>query len=141
MQYITTGSQFQIYMGTIFNRDILSDSAGMSNVRGKEKLVYEYINKMGACIQQPMRFDAYGNPSGLYADYSVFKDYFVKYWRRALDIARTDKQQLEEILDEAVIKQEQSKKLNNTISIYFEDGNALTAEGCLNAIYDVFEIV
>ena len=129
-----------MYMGTIFNGDILSNSASMSNVRGKENLVYEYINKMGSCIQQPLRFDVNGNPSGLYADYSNFKDYFVKYWRRALDIARTDKQQLEEILDEAVISQEQSKKLN-TIAIYFEDGNALTAEECLNAIYDVLEIV
>ena len=140
MQHITTGSQFQMQVGTIFNGDILSNSASMSNVRGKENLVYEYINKMGSCIQQSMRFDVNGNPSRLYADYSNFKDNFVQYWRRALDIARTDKQQLEEILDEAVISQEQSKKLNTT-SIYFEDGNALTAEGCLNAIYDVLEIV
>lgn len=140
MQYISTGSQFQIHMGIIFNRDILSNSASMLNVKGKENLVYEYINKMSSCIQQPMRFDDNGSPSGLYADYSDFKDHFVKYWRRALHIARTDKQQLEDILDEAVISQEQSKNLNIT-SIYFENGNALTVEDCLSAIYDVLEIV
>ncbi|MCM1087159.1 MAG: hypothetical protein NC419_03315 [Muribaculaceae bacterium] len=88
----------------------------------------------------PMMYDVNRNPSGLYADYSNFKNHFVKYWRRALNIARTDEHQIENILDEAIISQEQSKNLNIT-SIYFEDENALTTEDCLSAIYDVIEIV
>ncbi len=140
MQYINTGNQFQRDMGIKFNSALLSTSVITPSVREKENLVYEYIKNLGACIQQPTRFDANGNPSGLYADYSNFKDHFVKYWRRALHIAMTDKQQLEDILDEAVISQEQSKNLNIT-SIYFENGNALTVEDCLSAIYDVLEIV
>lgn len=139
MQYINTGNQFQREMGILFNRDILSNSTSVTSVIDKENLVYEYINKLGVCIQQQMVYVANGNPSGLYADYSNFKNHFVKYWRRALSIARENEQQLENILNEAVISQEQSKNLNITV-IYFENGNVLTTEDCLSAIYDVLEI-
>ena len=140
MQYINIGNQFQRDMGIKFNSDLLSASALTPSVREKEDLVYEYIKNMNSYIQQPMGFSANGNPSGLYADYSDFKNRFVKYWRRTLHIAMTDKQQLEDIFDEAIISQEQSKNCNIT-AIYFENGNALTVGDCLNAVYDAIEIV
>ena len=42
-QYFITGNQFQNHMLAKFNFDITSASANMSNVRDREKLVYEYI--------------------------------------------------------------------------------------------------
>ncbi len=42
-QYFITGNQFQRHMWTKFDLDITSASVNMSNVRGKEKLVYEYV--------------------------------------------------------------------------------------------------
>lgn len=139
MQQNILKNQFQSYMEAKFFEALSSASAIMSNVRGKENLVYEYINKMGACIQQP-KYDMHGNPNGLYADYALFKRDFVGYWRRALGLSIADTQQLEVIFDNAVISQEQCKKLA-TISLYFENGSALTVDDCLTAIYDVMELV
>lgn len=135
MQQSIIGNQFQNHMSAKFNIDLYSSSAIMANVRGKEALVMEYINNIGACFQ-PTRFDVYGNPNGLYADYATFKKDFVGYWRRALDIARTEAQELEDIFDEAVISQEKYRN-RTTTSVFFEDGNALTIDDCLYAIYDV----
>lgn len=137
MQYINTGNQFQRDMGIKFNTALLSTSL-TSNVREKENLVYEYIKNMGSAFQT-MGFGVYGNFGTLQANYEIFKKDFVQYWRRALGIAKTDTQPLEDILDEAVINQEQCRNLHTTF-VYFENGNALTIEGCLSAIYDVLEI-
>lgn len=139
MQQNILKNQFQSYMEAKFYEALPSTSAIMSNVRGKENLVYEYINKMGACIQQP-KYDMHGNPNGLYANYALFKRDFVGYWRRALGISITGAQQLEAIFDDAVISQEQCKNLA-TISLYFENGSALTVNDCLTAIYDVLKLV
>lgn len=88
-QYFITGNQFQSHMWTKFNLDINSASANMSNVRGKEKLVYEYVRDI-ASLFQPMRYGLQDNPMGLYSDYESFKKHFVRYWKNALDISRAD---------------------------------------------------
>lgn len=139
MQQSIIGNQFQNHMSAKFNMDIYSPSAIMENVRGKETLVLGYINNIGVCFQ-PIKYNVYGNPNGLYADYTIFKKNFVKYWTRALNIAKTERQEVENIFDEAVISQENSKNLTTTV-VFFENGNALTIDDCLNAIYDVMELV
>ena len=88
-QYFITGNQFQSHMWMKFNLDINSASANMSNVRGKEKLVYEYVRDI-ASLFQPMRYGLQDNPMGLYSDYESFKKHFVRYWKNALDISRAD---------------------------------------------------
>ena len=135
-QRFIAGNRFQTHMNTKFNLDLNSALTSMQKVKGKEDLVYEYIIAIASIFRAPSYNE---NPSDFYANYSVYKKDFVSYWRRALDIAKADSQQIEEIFDDALITQEQSKGLA-TVKILFENGQALTAENCLYAIYDVLEL-
>lgn len=130
-------NMFQQHMCTKFNVDINSASAIMSNVRGKENLVYEYIRDI-ASLFQPVQYGQ-ANPMGLYSDYDSFKKHFVKYWKNALDFSRDDIEKLKDIFDEEVSNQESCIKRVIT-SVFFENGKALTIDDCLNAIYEVFKI-
>ncbi len=122
-----------------FNFDVSSASANMSNVRGKEKLVYEYVRDI-ASLFQPVRYGLQDNPMGLYSDYDSFKKHFVRYWKNALDISRADLDELRDIFDEEVSSQENCKNKAVT-SVFFENGKALTIEDCLNAVYEVLKMV
>lgn len=126
-QRFIAGNRFQTHMNTKFNLDLNSMSAAMQRVKGKEDLVYEYIMAIATNFRAPNYNE---NPSEFYADYSVYKKDFVNYWRRALGIAKTDSQQIEGIFDDALITQEQSKGLA-TVTVLFENGQALTVENCL----------
>lgn len=137
-QYFITGNQFQRHMWTKFDLDITSASVNMSNVRGKEKLVYEYVRDI-ASLFQPMRYGLQDNPMGLYSDYESFKKHFVRYWKNALDISRADLDEVRDIFDDEVSTQESCKNRAVT-SVFFENGKALTIEDCLNAIYEVLKI-
>lgn len=132
------GNQFQMYMGTKFNVDINSASVSMANVKGKENLVYEYINNMTSVFQMVN----YGgeNPNGLYANFNVFKKDFVGYWRNVLGISKGDSEKIEDVFDDAITTQESCKN-RTAIAVFFENGKALVAEDCLYAIYDVMEMV
>lgn len=135
-QRFIAGNRFQTYMNTKYNLDLGSASAAIQRVKGKEDLVYEYIMAIASNFRAPHYNE---NPSDFYADYSVLKKDFVSYWRRALDIEKKDSQQIEEIFDDALITQEQSTGLA-TVKVFFENGQALTAENCLYAIYDVLDL-
>lgn len=137
-QYFITGNQFQSHMWTKFNLDITSESANMSNVKGKEKLVYEYIRDI-ASLFQPVRYGLQDNPMGLYSDYESFKKHFVRYWKNALDISRADLDEVRDIFDDVLSTQESCKNRAVT-SVSFENGKALTIEDCLEAIYEVLKI-
>ena len=136
--YTIIGNQFQNQMSTKFSLDVNSASANMENVRGREALVYEYIRDI-ASLFQPVRYGS-ENPMGLYSDYDSFKKHFVRYWKRALDISQTDLDGIRDIFDNELSNQESCKKRPIT-SVFFENGKALTIEDCLNAIYEVLEIV
>ncbi len=138
-QYFIAGNQFQNHMWAKFNVDVSSASANMSNVRGKEKLVYEYVRDI-ASLFQPVRYGLQDNPMGLYSDYDSFKKHFVRYWKNALDISRADLEELRDIFDEEVSSQENCKNKAVT-SVFFENGKALTIEDCLNAVYEVLKMV
>ncbi len=138
-QYFIAGNQFQNHMWAKFNVDVSSASANMSNVRGKEKLVYEYVRDI-ASLFQPVRYGLQDNPMGLYSDYDSFKKHFVRYWKNALDISRADLDELRDIFDEEVSSQENCKNKAVT-SVFFENGKALTIEDCLNAVYEVLKMV
>lgn len=138
-QFFITGNQFQNHMLVQFNQDVNSTSANMSNVRGKENLVYEYIKDI-FYLFQPVNYRRLENPSGLYADYDSFKKHFVKYWKNALDISREDLDEIRDIFDEELSTQESCKNRLVT-SVFFEDGKALTIKDCLNAIYEVLKMV
>jgi hypothetical protein len=133
------GNQFQNHIWTKFNFDITSASANMSNVKGKEKLVYEYVRDISSLFQ-PVRYGLQDNPMGLYSDYESFKKHFVRYWKNALDISRADLDEVRDIFDDEVSTQESCKNRAVT-SVFFENGKALTIEDCLNAIYEVLKIV
>ena len=133
-QYFRVGNQFQNQMWTKFELDVRSTSAHMSNIRGKEDLISEYIRDIGSLFQ-PTRYGL-DNPMGLYSDYDSFKKYFVKYWKNALDLSRDDMDEIRDIIDEEMSSQESCKN-RAVISVYFENGQALTVEGCLSAIYEV----
>lgn len=137
-QGIVFGNAFQRYVGAKFGVDINSTSAVMANVKGKENLVYDYINNMASVFQVVK----YGleNPNGLYADYNSFKKDFVRYWKNALDISRDELGELEDIFDDAVTTQESCRN-RAAVAVFFEDGKALIAEDCLYAIYDVLKMV
>ena len=135
-QRFTAGNRFQTHMNTKFNLDINSTSVRMQGVNGKEDLVYEYIMAIAPNFRAPHYNE---DPSDFYADYSLFKKDFINYWRRALGIAKADSQQIEEIFDDVLITQEQSRGLA-TVKVLFENGQVLTAENCLYAIYDVLEL-
>ena len=137
-QYFITGNQFQRHMWTKFDLDITSASVNMSNVRGKEKLVYEYVRDI-ASLFQPMRYGLQDNPMGLYSDYESFKKHFVRYWRNALDISRADSDKISEMFDDELTTQESCKNRSIT-AVFFENGKALTIEDCLYAIYEVLKI-
>ena len=137
-QYFITGNQFQSHMWMKFNLDITSASVNMSNVRGKEKLVYEYVRDI-ASLFQPMRYGLQDNPMGLYSDYESFKKHFVRYWKNALDISRADLDEVRNIFDDVLSTQESCKNRAVT-SVFFENGKALTIEDCLEAIYEVLKI-
>ena len=49
-QFFMAGNQFQNHMWAKFNLDITSASANMSNVKGKENLVYEYVRDIACRI-------------------------------------------------------------------------------------------
>ncbi len=138
-QYFIAGNQFQNHMWAKFNVDVNSASANMSNVRGKEKLVYEYVRDI-ASLFQPVRYGLQDNPMGLYSDYDSFKKHFVRYWKNALDISRADLDEIRDIFDEEVSSQENCKNRIVT-SVFFDNGKALTIEDCLNAIYEVLKMV
>lgn len=137
-QGVIFGNAFQRYMGAKFGVDIYSTSAVMANVRGKENLVYDYINNMSSVFQSVK----YGseNPNGLYADCNSFKKDFMRYWKNALDISRDDLGELEDIFDDAITTQESCRN-RAAMAVFFEDGKALIAEDCLYAIYDVLKMV
>lgn len=136
-QGVVFGNAFQRYVSAKFGVDMNSASAAMANVRGKESLVYEYINNMSS-IFQPVKYGS-ENPNGLYADYNLFKRDFVRYWKNALDISRDDLGELEDIFDDAVTTQESCRN-RATIAVFFDNGKALTAEDCLYAVYDVLKM-
>lgn len=137
-QLFMAGNQFQNHMWTKFNLDITSASANMSNVKGKEELVYEYVRDISSLFQ-PVRYGLQDNPMGLYSDYESFKKHFVRYWKNALDISRADLEEVRDIFDDEVSTQESCKNRAVT-SVFFENGKALTIEDCLNAIYEVLKI-
>lgn len=135
--YTIIGNQFQNQMSTKFSLDVNSASANMENVRGRENLVYEYIRDI-ASLFQPVRYGS-ENPMGLYSDYDSFKKHFVRYWKNALDISRSDLDEIRDIFDEEMSCQESCKN-RAVMSVFFENGKALTVEDCLNAIYEVLKI-
>lgn len=135
--YTIVGNQFQNQMSTKFSLDVNSASANMENVRGREALVYEYIRDI-ASLFQPVRYGS-ENPMGLYSDYDSFKKHFVRYWKNALDISRSDLDEIRDIFDEEMSSQESCKN-RAVISVFFENGKALTVEDCLNAVYEVLKI-
>lgn len=135
--YTIIGNQFQNQMSTKFSLDVNSASANMENVRGRENLVYEYIRDI-ASLFQPVRYGS-ENPMGLYSDYDSFKKHFVRYWKNALDISRSDLEEIRDIFDEEMSSQENCKN-RAVMSVFFENGKALTVEDCLNAIYEVLKI-
>lgn len=138
MQNIVTTNQFLNQMWTKFRLDVNSASAIMANVRGRENLVYEYIRDT-ASLFQPIRYGLQENPMGLYSDYDVFKKHFVKYWKNALDISSSDLDELRDIFDEEISSQESCKN-RSVVSVFFENGKALTVEDCLSAIYEVLKM-
>lgn len=135
--YFMMGNQFQNQMWTKFELDVRSTSAAMSNVRGQEELVYNYIRDISSLFQ-PIRY-ASDNPMGLYSDYDSFQKHFVKYWSNALDISKANKDELRNIFDEETSSQESCKR-RAVMSVFFENGKALTIEDCLNAVYEIFKI-
>ena len=135
-QRFIAGNRFQTQMNAKFSLDLNSVSVAMQKVKGREDLVYEYIVAIASNFRAPHYNE---NPSDFYADYSVYKKDFVNYWRRTLDIGKTDSQQIEEIFDDALITQEQSSGLA-TVKVLFENGQVLTVDNCLYAIYDVLEL-
>lgn len=136
-QYFVAGNQFQNQMWTKFSLDVRSASANMSNVRRKDDLVYEYIKDITPLVSVP-RYGL-GNPLGLYSDYDSFKKHFVRYWKNALDLSRNDMDRIRDIFDEEISSQESCKN-RPVISVYFENGQALTVEDCLSAIYEVLKM-
>ncbi len=139
-QYLIGGNQFQNRMWTKFNLDLTSASANMSNVRGREDLVYEYIRDI-ASLFQAMRYGLQNNPNpmGLYSDYESFKKHFVRYWMNALDISRADSDKIKDIFDDEVSTQESCKN-RAAMAVFFENGKGLVAEDSLYAIYEVLKI-
>lgn len=138
-QFYIAGNRFQNHMWTKFNLDITSSAANMSNVKGKENLVYEYVRDI-ASLFQPVRYGLQDNPMGLYSDYDSFKKHFVRYWKKALDISKADLDEIRDIFDNELSNQESCKNRPIT-SVFFENGKASTIEDCLNAIYEVLETV
>ena len=137
-QYPIIGNHFQTHMRAKFDLDVTSALANMSNVRGREDLVYEYIRDI-ASLFQPVRYGLQDNPMGLYSDYESFKKHFVRYWRNALDISRADSDKISEMFDDELTTQESCKNRVVT-AVFFENGKALTIEDCLYAIYEVLRI-
>ena len=137
-QYPIIGNHFQTHMRAKFDLDVTSALANMSNVRGREDLVYEYIRDI-ASLFQPVRYGLQDNPMGLYSDYESFKKHFVRYWRNALDISRADSDKISEMFDDELTTQESCKNRVVT-AVFFENGKALTIEVCLYAIYEVLKI-
>lgn len=136
-QYFVAGNQFQNQMWTKFGLDVRSASANMSKIRGKDDLIYEYIKDITSLFPAP-RYGL-GNPIGLYSDYDSFKKHFVRYWKNALDLSRDDMDEIRDIFDEEISSQESCKN-RAVISVYFENGQALTVEDCLSAIYEVLKM-
>lgn len=126
-------------MLTQFNVDVNSESAGMLNVRGKEKLIYDYIRDIFSLFQ-PVDYSRMENPFGFYANHDSFKKHFVRYWKNALDISKADLDEIRDIFDGELSNQESCKN-RPVMSVFFEDGKALTIEDCLNAIYEVLKMV
>lgn len=139
MQPIITGNQFQLQMNAKFNKDLSSALANISNVRGKEELVYRYIMDIGSLFQQKLYNMQDGNLMGLYSDYDTFKKHFIKYWKNALGFSREDLDELKDIFDEELSSQESCKNRPIT-SVFFENDKALTIEDCLNAVYEVMKM-
>ncbi len=135
-QFYIPGNQFQNYMLAKFNVDVYSTMKIISHVRGKEDLVHGYICEIGTLFQ-PANYNA-ENPAGLYSDYDSFRKHFVKYWRNALGLPREDSDELQGIFDEEISSQTACKNRAEA-SVFFENGNGLTATDCLNAIYEVFQ--
>ena len=131
------GNQFQSFMQAKFDVDLNSELAIMSHIRGKEGLVYGYIRDI-AVLFQPVRYGS-DNAMGLYSNYETYKKHFIKYWRNAIGISRAESDELGNIFDEEVSKQENCKS-RAVASVFFENGKALAADDCLNAIYEVLRM-
>ena len=131
------GNQFQSFMQAKFDVDFNSELAIMSHIKGKEGLVYGYIRDI-AVLFQPVRYGS-DNAMGLYSNYETYKKHFIKYWRNAIGISRAESDELGNIFDEEVSKQENCKS-RAVASVFFENGKALAADDCLNAIYEVLRM-
>lgn len=138
-QFFIAGNQFQNQMLAQFNMDLNSAAAIMSNVRGKETLIYDYIRDIFSLFQ-PVDYSRMENAFGFYADHDSFRKHFVRYWKKALDISKTDLDKVRDIFDDELSNQESCKN-RPVMSVFFEDGKALTIEDCLSAIYEVLETV
>ena len=119
MQQYVSGNQFQIQMCTKFNMDVNTSLINMSSVRGRENLVYGYIRDIGSLFQLPQYNLKDGNPMGFYSDY--------------------DLNDLKDIYDEEVSSQESCRN-TGAMSVFFENGEALTIDDCLNMIYEVLKM-
>ncbi len=129
-QYPIIGNHFQTHMRAKFDLDVTSASANMSNVRGREDLVYEYIRDI-ASLFQPVRYGLQDNPMGLYSDYESFKKHFVRCWRNALDISRADSDKISEMFDDELTTQESCK--NRVVTAVFFDGREAYDAGAFAA--------
>ena len=139
MQQYVSGNQFQIQMCTKFNMYVNTSLINMSSVRGRENLVYGYIRDIGSLFQLPQYNLKDGNPMGFYSDYDSFKKHFVRYWKNALNISKEDLNDLKDIYDEEVSSQESCRN-TGAMSVFFENGEALTIDDCLNMIYEVLKM-
>ncbi len=131
------GNQFQSFMQAKFNVDLNSELAIMPHIKGNEELVYGYIRDI-AVLFQPIRYGS-DNPMGLYSNYNSYREHFIKYWRNAIGISREGSDKLGNIFDEEVSKQENCKN-RAVVSVFFENGKALAADDCLNAVYEVLRM-
>lgn len=136
-QCFVGGNQFQNQMWIKFGIDVGSASANMLYVREKDDLIYEYIIDIASLFPAP-RYGL-GNPMGLYSDYDSFKKHFARYWKNALDLSRGDMDKIRDIFDGEISSQESCKN-RAVLSVYFENGQALTVEDCLSAIYEVLKM-
>lgn len=138
MQMRFMGNGYQSYLASLFEKDILSGIGRVKLIRGKEAIVYNYIETLSS-IMSTQQLSSNKNPQGIYANYSNYKKCFVNYWRDALNISRADSNELEKIFDDSIISQKQANEVPE-MHVYLNDDKAQSCKDCLIAIYDVFEI-
>lgn len=137
-QNMLAGNAYQDCMRELFDRDLVYAVVPIPQIWGREYLVYSYISRLGQCFEDMEYRTLALSPYVIYTSLAAFKKNFVTFWSNVLDIEYSKELLIERVLDKRIVDKQLVRHIPQA-SLVFDNGGALTAQDCLNAIYDLMD--